>query len=684
MRRGLKFKSDQETRVVNNQAAEMQGRTPEVRKRKFVLTLRLRLYVAFLLVLLIPSVFIGWMTYSTSRDTVANQIREDAAEAVSTANMMIESSVSSKWHNVGYLSEQFDGSMIDGNHSPLIEPRLVEYVQLHPDVIDTFIGTPEGLMIRGVPKEDENGFDPRTREWYKLAMEQPGKTVIAPVNINSSGIPVVVMAKTLPDGSGVLGMSLNLERVQEQALIKVGKQGYILILDGTQKVVVHPTIESGETVDADYLLKMYDAPGGYYAYSNEGQNMSLDYVTNETTGWKIAGTMSSSEIDDTVAGIRNTTLIVILVSLVVVVAMITIIVRAILVPIRRLQVSAERISQGDLGGKIETGPADEIGMLARYFQQMVENLRTMIQGVGETTNRVNAAAEELAAGAEQTTQSIEHVTVAIQELAEGSERQIERMGNSSDRMNEVSSNVGSVTGQIRDMSDRLRSTSASAQEGSGSVLQAVELMHGMQHTVNDLGQVIESLTLRSAEIGGIVEDISGIAKQTNLLSLNASIEASRAGEHGKGFAVVANEVRKLAEDSAGSAARIGRRIAAIQSDMDKAQRAMRDTQERMTEGVSAVQNSGESFNLIQADIIAASTSAEVIREAAQEMEKSTSEVVQSIREILNLSSESSANTQSISAAAEEQLASMEEVSSAATDLSSMAEELQGMVGRFRV
>lgn len=143
-------------------------------------------------------------------------------------------------------------------------------------------------------------------------------------------------------------------------------------------------------------------------------------------------------------------------------------------------------------------------------------------------------------------------------------------------------------------------------------------------------------------------------------------------------------MRKLAEDSAGSAARIGRRVAAIQSDMDKAQRAMRDTQERMTEGVNAVQNSGESFNLIQADIVAASTSAEAIREAAQEMEKSTAEVVQSIREILNLSSEASANTQSISAAAEEQLASMEEVSSAATDLSSMAEELQGMVGRFRV
>ncbi|MNW29027.1 Methyl-accepting chemotaxis protein McpB [compost metagenome] len=684
MRRGFKLKSDKKTKVVSDQAVGVvQGHTPEVRKHKFVLTLRLRLYVAFLLVLLIPSIFIGWMTYSTSRGTVANQIREDAAKAVSIANKMVETSVSSKWHNVEYLSGQFNGSMIEGNHSPLIEPRLVEYVKLNPDVLDIFIGTPDGLMIRGVPK-DVQGYDPRSRDWYKMAMEQPGKTVVTSVVLNSSGTPVVNMAKTLPDGSGVLGMSLNLERIQELASIKVGKEGYILILDSTQKMVVHPAIESGTTVDSVDLLKMYDAPGGYYAYSNEGKDMTLDYVTNETTGWKIAGTMSNSEIDDTVEGIRNTTLIVILVSLVVVVAMITIIVRAILVPIRRLQVSAERISQGDLSGKIETGPADEIGMLARYFQQMVENLRTMIQGVGATTDRVNASAEELAAGAEQTTQSIEHVTVAMQELAEGSERQIERMGNSSDRMNEVSSNVSNVTGQIRDMSDRLRSTSTSAEEGSGSVLQAVELMQGMQRTVNDLGQVIESLTLRSAEIGDIVEDISGIAKQTNLLSLNASIEASRAGEHGKGFAVVANEVRKLAEDSAGSAARIGRRIAAIQSDMDKAQRAMRDTQERMTEGVSAVQNSGESFNLIQADIAAASTSAEAIREAAQEMEKSTAEVVQSIREILNLSSEASANTQSISAAAEEQLASMEEVSSAATDLSSMAEELQGMVGRFRV
>ncbi|MGG4211900.1 methyl-accepting chemotaxis protein [Paenibacillus sp. FSL L8-0638] len=654
------------------------------RKKKTIWTLRNKLSLGFLLVLLIPSLSISSATYKSSYNAMEKQLHSSANQGVATANSIIEYAIASKIEDVGYLAERLDSSMIDGRNSPLIQPKLIQYKGLHEDAMDVFVGTPEGLMIRGVPKDDEGTFDPRTRPWYIEAMKQPGKVAITPVIINSSGIPVVVVSQTLSDKSGVIGISLNLESVRKLASIKVGQEGYIIILDHTKKFVVHPTAKPGSSPQEKVLDTLYTAPSGNFKYMHEGHEKYLTYVTNTDTGWKIAGTFYQSEISDATAAMRYVTIFVLAGSLVIALLAIFLITRSVLVPIRKLQKSAERISEGDLTGDLETGKTDEVGELSSHFQTMVDSLRTMIRSVHETTDRVSSSAEELAAGADQTTQAIEHVTIAIQEVAVGSERQVQSVKHGSVNMEELAQQAANVSERMLGVSEHVKMNAESAQEGSKAATQAVQKMHDIDETVNDLGQAMDSLNERSSEIVNIISVISGIAKQTNLLALNASIEAARAGDHGKGFAVVATEVRKLAEESAKSATLISERIEAMQVDMNHALGAMHRARTRVTEGIDSVTTSEQSFAEISEAVERAMGHINDITGVTQEMARGTVGVVDIMSDIAHISDEAASNTESISAAAEQQLASIEEIASSTADLSQMAEELRELVGRFQV
>lgn len=515
-------------------------------------------------------------------------------------------------------------------------------------------------------------------------MKQPGKVAITPVIINSSGIPVVVVSQTLSDKSGVIGISLNLESVRKLASIKVGQEGYIIILDHTKKFVVHPTAKAGSSPQENSLDTLYTAPSGNFNYMHEGREKYLTYVTNTDTGWKIAGTFYQSEISDATAAMRYVTIFVLAASLVIALIAIFLITRSVLVPIRKLQKSAERISEGDLTGDLETGKTDEVGELSAHFQTMVDSLRTMIRSVHETTDRVSSSAEELAAGADQTTQAIEHVTIAIQEVAVGSERQVQSVKHGSVNMEELAQQAANVSERMVGVSEHVKMNAESAQEGSKAATQAVQKMHDIDETVNDLGQAMDSLNERSSEIVNIISVISGIAKQTNLLALNASIEAARAGDHGKGFAVVATEVRKLAEESAKSATLISERIEAMQVDMNHALDAMHRARTRVTEGIDSVTTSEQSFAEISQAVERAMGHINDITGVTQEMARGTVGVVDIMSDIAHISDEAASNTESISAAAEQQLASIEEIASSTADLSQMAEELRQLVGRFQV
>lgn len=650
------------------------------------LSIRQKLIITFVVILLVPSLIIAGTTYLTASNRIEHELMSSAQESVDTADTVVTNNIGNMISDLDYFAEQLgtesvDAELASGGSS--VKERLEQYLVLHKDVLNLYVGTSKGGTLLGVDQELPPDFDPRTRDWYVLALKTPN-AVVSPVYLSVDGSPVVSISKVLKDGQGVVALDLDLSGISKMTEMKVGEEGYILILDNAKKRVVNPAGGVGEEAKESYVASMFAGDGGTYDYTNNGHKYKMAYTKNELTGWRIGGTMSQNEVLRETSAIRNTAIFVVLLSLVGGAILVILNIRSILIPIGKLKRATAILGQGDLTERLDGFKRDEIGELAGNFQVMVDNLREMIEGVREMTENVSASAEQLSAGSEQTTKAIEHVTVAIQDVAVGSEQQLNSVESGAASVDTMARQVEHVSGNMQLITRTMSETADSAQQGTQLVAGAEQKIRGVEGTVAELASVIGSLHQRAEQIGGIAALMAGIAQKTNMLSLNAAIEASRAGEDGRGFAVVAGEIRKLAEGSSHSAAQIRDLIGDIQEEMNRAAAAMEDVQVKVSEGRDAVDLSGQSFVAISQSVVEAAEAIEAAAGTMQEVSGETGAAREAIERIRQLSEETAGNTQTISAAAEEQLASVEEIASSSADLSRMAEQLQALVGKFKV
>ncbi|WDM21084.1 methyl-accepting chemotaxis protein [Paenibacillus polymyxa] len=651
-------------------------------KRLKTLTLRKKLTAAFLLVMLVPSIIVSSFSYQAAYNQTDRQLLDSATTSVTASDRAVTQTIQAKIADLEYYSTTMTASDNSAEADDAILKRLQVYLKMHAEAVDMFVGTPEGKLIIGKAVGSTN--DPRERPWYKQAMEKPGQTVISPVGLNTAKVPVVYISRTLPDNSGVLGLSLNLNNLKEITKLKIGQNGYIVIFDSTKRVVTHPTEVSGSTKIGEKIPKLFASNEGSFNYDLNGVDKHLIFKTNALTGWKIAGTMDKSETSASAQPILITTIVVLVIAAIIIGVLAMWLISSILKPIHRLRNSMDAISQGNLSINVATTSTDEIGELSRYFQQMVDNLRNMIREIQALTGNLSASSQELAAGAEQTTRAIEHVTIAIQDVAAGSERQVNSAKDNQQRVSGMATDITAMTETMTEMTTYSAQAIQASDAGSEHIGNSVVSIDGIRTTVEELDTIIGALNDRSGRIGTIVTVITEIASQTNLLALNASIEAARAGEHGKGFAVVATEVRKLAENSAHSAQQIREQIQGIQSGVSEALVAMESAKERVSEGINSIDLSGRSFSRIRRAVAKSAKQLDNVAASTAGVADGTSTVVSSMEEITRIAEEAASHTETVSAAAEEQLASMEEIGSSAADLTRLAEQLQDLLTQFQL
>lgn len=362
------------------------------------------------------------------------------------------------------------------------------------------------------------------------------------------------------------------------------------------------------------------------------------------------------------------------------------IIRSINKPIRIMNNRLKEISEGegDLTQSINLHSKDELGEMAQSFNKMIEKLRELFQQVSFYSEQVAAASEQLTASSEETTKATELISTTVQEVAYGTDKQVNSVKDTTKTAADLSKSVHLITESSSAVSTTANHASDMADKGNKSVTTVISQMNDINLTVTELSSKVKTLGNRSSQIGDIIKVITGIAEQTNLLALNAAIEAARAGEHGRGFAVVADEVRQLAEQSTRSASEISQLISTIQIDTDNTVKSMEDTTIKVAEGITSVNETGHSFEQIQKSIIEVSSQIKEVASAVQEMSIGTKLIVQSMDQIAKSSDITASGTLSVSSSTEEQLAAMEEITASSSTLSHMAEELQKIVGKFKV
>ncbi|MGC5325924.1 methyl-accepting chemotaxis protein [Brevibacillus sp. SYSU BS000544] len=354
-------------------------------------------------------------------------------------------------------------------------------------------------------------------------------------------------------------------------------------------------------------------------------------------------------------------------------------------PIALVSNAAEQIANGDLrGGEILVSNQDEIGDLAKSFTVMSSNLRQVIGSVQVSAEQVSTSSEQLLYGTQQVTAASHVVARTIQNLAQEATVAAQAGEDSARGMEEAAAGIQKIAESAADVSKTVRSTLNEAQAGDETIKMAVEQIVRIRESVNLTSTVLKQLGTQSIEIGKITEVISQITSQTNLLALNAAIEAARAGEHGKGFAVVADEVRKLAEQSNESASQIAILIQQIQEGTSRAIQSMEEGTYQTDKGVTVIYHAGESFNRIVESVKRVNEQIQEISEASSQVSASTEEVTAAVDGMSEIVNESAASSQSIASSTQEQLASMEEINTVAYSLSKMSCNLQESIKKFAI
>ncbi|MBP2631505.1 MAG: hypothetical protein H6Q70_2133 [Firmicutes bacterium] len=652
--------------------------------------IKAKLILAFATILLIPSLCIGWFSYKTAYNKVEENMLESANESVVMLDHMLNQIITNTQKNVDFIAGRIalgGVGAVQGDEDPFARAMLDAYRATHTDVELAAVGTDKGVYINSpVTAVNAPGYDPRKRPWYINALENKGKpTVINPYISSNSGQVVVTVSQTVGDGHGIVSISLSLQELAKIANgIKVGKEGYVYILDKNSNVLVHPTLKPGSKAEGPVFEEMMKQKQGIMRYESEGQKRLAFLITNEQTGWLIGSTMPESEIIAAARPILITTLGIVLLFIVIGSVIIYFVTLSITKPLQVLVDASEQISNGDLRVDIPITSQDEFGKLSISFNKMSNSLRKFLQQMRQTGEQLSASSEQLSASAHESAQASTQVAGSISDVAHSVELQLNAINDTASTIQDMSKSIEQAATTTKQVFKQSADATEKAADGGKAIDKAVNQMTQIEQTVTVSAQVVAKLGDRSKEIGQIVDTISGIAGQTNLLALNAAIEAARAGEQGRGFAVVADEVRKLAEQSQEAAKQIAALINEIQKDTDKAVITMNDGTREVKMGAEIVDIAGKAFKEI---VVLVTEVSERVREFAtstNQMTDGSQQIVTAINKIDEMSKKVAGESQMVSAATEEQSASMEEIASASQLLLQAAQGLQNEVSKFKL
>lgn len=286
-------------------------------------SIKSKLVLAFAIILILPSIAIGWISYSTAKNKVDDQMKRAASASVDLINHTITQMLTSKISDVNILSDEISlestGSKL-GIDDPNLKEVLDRYLKLHSELEGVIVGTDEGGYIFSpssvmLPSD----YDPRERPWYKQAIENKGKVIITDPYIMQGTLEVVLsIAKVTSDARGVIALTLNLKTLDDIVKgVKVSNEGYIVVSDAKRRLLSHPTGRTGNESQAAISDYIYNSNSGELDYINpvEGKSKRMMFTTNPLTGWKIMGTWYEEEVRHEAAPIFNTTIFVTFIAL---------------------------------------------------------------------------------------------------------------------------------------------------------------------------------------------------------------------------------------------------------------------------------------------------------------------------------------------------------------------------------